>query len=224
MGRFRDFFKRKETVETAGDLRIEVEDLLDQNYKCQEIAEETGLSEKQVYRIKVAKQRREARMGGKSRGYDGDDESSISALKKQLLEVELKGKIAQAAHEEHLRQLDREDELGGPEEFIESAQDGPDALLGTLLKTVITKQAMSTAPVQHSITPTAAAVSEQEGAAGSPPIAPAASPALTLDFAKLEQGIKMGLLTKDTFITEGAKLNLTPEKAASMYEFIRRKL
>lgn len=226
MGKIRDFFKRKETVETAGDIRIEAEDLLDQNYKCSEVAEETGLTEQQVYRIKKAKQRREMRMGGKSRVDDGDDENSISKLKRDILEVELRGKKAQLEHEERLRQMDREDELGGPEEFIESAQDGPDALLGTLLKTVISKQQpMISPPAQQPVmAPNAAEACSPQEDAGSPHNAPAAPPALTLDFAKLEQGIKLGLLTKETFIKESAQMNLTADKADKMYDFIRRKL
>lgn len=220
------FFSKKEAKNTQNPRRIEVEDCLDQEWTCAEIAEELeGVTVEEVYRIKQAKQRREAKLHRKVDREEGGGDNSVAALKKQLLEVELKSKIAQAEHEAHLRKLDMEDELGGPEELIESAQEGPDALLNTLLKNVLSKQTtLNSPPVQQHIPPTAGADSQQAGAEVVTPIAPTAPPALTLDFAKLEMGIKAGLLTEATFIKEGATMNLTPSKARDLYYFIKRKL
>ena len=60
-------FRSKSKAEKAvKNVRIDAEDLIDQNYTCMEIAEELGITQEEVYRIKQAKGRRDGRMAGKS--------------------------------------------------------------------------------------------------------------------------------------------------------------
>jgi hypothetical protein len=52
-----------------------------------------------------------------------------------------------------------------------------------------------------------------------PPLPPAA-----IDFNRIETAVKMNLLSKEDFIKEAEKMNLLPQKAGNLYDFIKKKL
>lgn len=210
--------------------RIEIEDLVDQGYTCKEIAEELGITEQEVYRIKNARYRRQARIQGKTEA-DSDRQDRISQLKEELAAVELQDRIDEAKHRAFLRQQERSDMMADDvEDAAESAQENPESLLQTLLVSVLMKNKQSQDPVAATNSPHAV----QPGNPGLSPVQPAqdiaasekSSPGASnpVNFEKIEMGIKTGLISEEKFVQESLQLGLTAEKAKKVFKFIKEKL
>lgn len=79
--------KQKDDKNTPTNIRIDVEDMTEQNYTCKEIAEELGITEEQVYRIKNAKRRRESKFHAPEATGENEELKRLQIeIKKQELE------------------------------------------------------------------------------------------------------------------------------------------
>jgi len=206
-------FKKKAKETEEPHIRIEVEDLIDQGWKCREIAAELGISEDKVYTIKEARRRRNLAAATKSERQDTD---RISELREELQVVELNDRIDQAKHKAFLRQREREEyETEDAEELIEDANN-PDKLIQTLLLN---------AALKHQNPGATPGVQQPLGNIPQPPrLNVEDTPPSGLDFNRVEKAVKLGLVSEEKFVQEAAALNLTPEKAAKLYKFIKEGL
>jgi predicted transcriptional regulator len=232
------FRSKSKAEKPVKNIRIDAEDLIEQNYTCAEIAEELGITQEEVYRIKQAKGRRDARMSGKSE-QDTEREDKIATLKEELAAVELQDKIDEAKHKAFLRQQERDDiEQENASETIEEASESPDKLLQTLFASIALKQlqGQQAQNLNNPIPTQAAAVSQTaavlsgnesrksptESALSNDSPRPPLSAAV--NFQQIEAGIKTGLLSEERFLKETETLGLQSEKAKKLYEFIKKKL
>jgi predicted transcriptional regulator len=230
------FRSKSKAEKPVKNIRIDAEDLIEQNYTCAEIAEELGITQEEVYRIKQAKGRRDARMSGKSE-QDTEREDKIATLKEELAAVELQDKIDEAKHKAFLRQQERDDiEQENASETIEEASESPDKLLQTLFASIALKQLqgqqaqnLNTLNSTPSVTQTAAVLSGNESSKSPTESAlsndsPRPPLSAAVNFQQIEVGIKTGLLSEERFLKETETLGLQSEKAKKLYEFIKKKL
>jgi len=108
-----DWFRKdkKEEKKASTIDRIQVEDLIEQDFTCREIAEQVGCTENDVYAIKNAKKRREARMQGSRSGADQDPEDPITQMNTRIKELELKQKELELQWKIEDMEAERKDEL-----------------------------------------------------------------------------------------------------------------
>jgi hypothetical protein len=109
------FWKKKEAKKQSPQekseesIRIDAEDMIDQNFSCAEIASELGIEQERVYRIKEAKKRRDARMNLKGDQQESGDPIKEMNVEIKKLELEQKKQELQWALED--RQRERQDDL-----------------------------------------------------------------------------------------------------------------
>lgn len=209
------FFGKKKP-EKAINNRIEVEDLLEQNFTCGEVAEELGVSVEEVYRIKNAKYRREQRLKGKTFNEAGEVEKNpIEELKLELTKVELQDKIDEAKHKAQMREIERQDAMS--EDYDDVSGDDPDKLIQTLLLNTMLKRQQ---PAQDNPTfplplPTNAP-QPTAGVSNQPPKLPT--------FDEIKKGIDMGLISEERVAQELAPFKVPKDKVTKLYDFIKNDL
>lgn len=98
--------------ENESSLRIDVEDLTDQGFTCEEIAQELGVDKERVYRIREARKRRDLRAQG--RATDETPSAPTDPIKEMRIELEKlkleREKIElQAAIDRRKREIEEED-------------------------------------------------------------------------------------------------------------------
>jgi len=96
---------KKDDKSPPTNVRIDTEDMIEQNYTCKEIAEELGISEEQVYRIKNAKKRREHKIPASRPDEDGDTE--LKKLQIEIKKQELEQKKLQIQWDAEDRKTER---------------------------------------------------------------------------------------------------------------------
>lgn len=146
---FFDRFKRKdtkpnqETVQKSPNIdRILVEDLIEQQYTCQEIAKQIGCTEQDIYNIKQAKTRREARMSNKA-PVDLDD--PVAMAKRDLEAERIKIQMEEIKLRREELELRREELYGSDDpDPQELAQDPTSVLLAGLMSGLMKQQPQQT--------------------------------------------------------------------------------
>lgn len=218
-------FKSKNKAEKQNkNIRIDIEDLSEQGFTCSEIAEELGVTQEEVYRVKQAKGRRDARMSGRN----PESEDRISKLKEELAAVELQDKIDEAKHKSFIREEERREYLEENIEEVGEAAENPDKLLNVLMLSAMQRLQGPQANNLNTPSPNPAPFPNQSGEVlgnstqqteSKPPF-----PSPEIDFSKIEFGIKTGLITEERFKAETEALKLKPEKAQKLFKFIKEKL
>lgn len=204
---------RKKSEEKSSSFRIDIEDLLEQGYTCKEVAEELGITQEEVYRVKSARLRREWRGKTGIERKPVEENDKISQLKEELVSVELQDRIDEAKHKAFLRQREREEfEREDTEELIE--EESPDKLLNTLFLNILMKQHGGN--TVSTVVPAPLPPQHQEKVFSIP------SP--VVDFQKIKAGIKGGFVTKEKFIEEMSKTGFSDEDSDKIYDFIKKKL
>lgn len=106
-----NFLKKKAEIaekKKAEFNRIDVEDMLDQQYSCKEISDELGITAEQVYRIKNAKDRRKIALQQRALN-DLGGENPVTKAKQELEAARLKLEIERLKFEQQKLEAERED-------------------------------------------------------------------------------------------------------------------
>lgn len=113
----------KENKENDDKLvRIDVEDLLDQGYSCEEVAEDLGIAKEKVYRIKEARKRREERLRKPTEQTTTAEEDPLKALNIEIKKAELQSKLRDQQWSDKLKELEYKQKLN---EMQEEDDDEP---------------------------------------------------------------------------------------------------
>lgn len=212
--------KKKEQKEHTFS-RIEVEDLLDQEMTCKEVAQEllgrdnvTETDISPIYRIKQARERRRVRMSPKSERTPEADK--LKELEVKLKEAELADKLAQMEHNNFIRAMERKDELidlQGNDDNDYAQESSSDKLLLTLLAPLIAKMGAQNAgnSVALQTPPSVLPSKDVISAIEKPAIKPN-----TLEEAK--SMIKAGSITKADVLLFADENGLSKKKALQFYE------
>lgn len=221
MGLFSIFSGKKAEKESSFS-RIEAEDMIDQGFACKEIAEELGCTEQEVYRIKEAKKRREARLQNKNTEQDDTDE--VTNMRKEIEKAKLQDTLAEIEHRNMLRQREREElEAADQEELIEEAQDNPDTALFSLLSKVLSKKPDIPIVAQTSAQPIQTA--EQELPSDTINQTKIVDYSSNLEqIPKLISAVKSGLVSETVFVQKAQEFKLTAPQAEKLFDFVKKKL
>jgi predicted transcriptional regulator len=220
--------KKAETGQTS--VRIEAEDLLDQNYTCKEVAAELGITQDEVYRIKQAKGRREGRMQ-KSENSSNDE---LQDLRLEIDKARLQAQFDEIEHKNFMMRREREDILAeDQEEIVQQVKDDPDSLLTNLLVGMfLNKGGVSTGvtPIPNILPPVAAPPQESVLSTSSMNSEKAAQVVMPVaqtppqQIQGLIEGIKSGLIPERLAVDKGEEYGLTRIQAMKLYDYIKKKL
>jgi len=207
----------KKTVNKPTTIRIEAEDLLEQGYTCLEVAGELNATQEEIYRIKSAKTRREARLRPSSDGVDGIGE--LPELKLELQRVQLQDRIDEAKHKAYLRDMERREYEEEEPEI--AASSTPDQLMQNLLmNAILKKKGNDSIKVSNQGAELLGVVPKPQSPAVDSNSAPIAPPS----FDKIKLGIKSGVVTKEQFLEQFMQTGATEADAGKIYEYIKKKL
>ena len=122
--------KEAPTDKGEDSVRIDAEDMIDQNYSCEEIAAELNITKEKVYRIKEAKKRREARLQrpGIQTQLTQDDPIQQMNVEIKRIELEMKKNELEWKMKQQQRQQAEEfnDMFGAAEEHEVEAEETPE--------------------------------------------------------------------------------------------------
>lgn len=211
-------FGKKKAEEQTEFSRIEAEDMIDNGYTCKEIAQELGTSEETIYRIKQAKTRRAARMGGRQPNgeLEADD---VQLMRREIEKAKLQDQLEEIQHRNYLRQMERQELEAEDLPDLQEAAQNPEALLTTLLMQGLLKNNANAG--------SSAGVMAAPNAVTYPATPPAETPANasnTMDIQKLVSAIKSGVVTEEQAVSFASKYGLTEEQTKKLYDFIKKKL
>lgn len=190
--------------EDEKNVRIDVEDLIDQDFSCEEIASQLGVSKERVYAIKEAKKRREARVNrGPVSETGGGRDDPIREMKIELEKLRLEREKIMLEHELQKLRDDLHGEEEDEEELVErireaikgdednSAENGFLQALAPLLPALLQKLGGGGAPAAPSPSPPTTPTPSPEGeASGLPP------PQLTDEEVQRNAAFIMGKIPK----------------------------
>lgn len=206
-------FAGKKKKKERKNVRIDVEDLIEQGMTCEEIAEELDIDKQRVYRIKEAMKRREKTLDKK----ESSDPDEITSLKIQIEKARLQRELDEAEYRAEIRQQKRDEDLYGPEELEELADD-PDQLMKMWFYNQMMRN--PTIPNQAVQQPKSAdptdTPSQQEN---SSEIAN-----LQANVPKLIHAVKAGFLKEEIFVEKARSFQLSDKQAKELYKFIGKKL
>jgi hypothetical protein len=137
--------------------RIEIEDMLEQGFRCSEIAEELGIEADFVYRVKTNMRARQIKANARAKEIKQDNKDDVAEIKKEMALLELEMKKRDLEWEKEDREKEREDDL--KEDLKEVAGDDM-PWWAPLVMGFVNKNKNPQIPAACSTTPTPQTVSE----------------------------------------------------------------
>lgn len=206
-------FNKKQAEKVTDVSRIEVEDMIDQDYTCKEIAEELDVPIEKVYLLKQNKERREARKGiVKKETSPASDE--VTEARKQIELLKLEDQKAELEHKNFIRQREREDiQNEGFEDIIDDSQN-PDKMLNTLIMSWFLKNNANTGVSNRQ--------NDVVNSTNPQPIRNTEAPVNASNVRQMIDALKSGAIPDDIAIGKAVEMGLTESEANALLKALKK--